>query len=339
MTFDYLIDYFDQLLTRLASSSLLVRLLTIIMTSLLMFALGYMMVLRNQINALSSAKNREIQLVKRQEQQQILLANAVFYPSNAGNKPQAYMAKLPLDADLPGVLKNITDIGEDNGLSFNFIQPDVAIKHSNYIAMPMKFIIVGTYLEISHFLQQMNAMQQIILWQDFSLQPEQSGDKSPSSDTDITTASCQENCTESTGIIENPEATSGNHIKLMLTITARLYSLANPPVIITTHASVLEGETSKVNYSNRNRRDPFQKINYAYLSASLNEDSMLTKFSIKELHTLGIITQRNQRWAVLAMPNGLYVTVKVGDQVGIEKQRVLSINAKTMFIRFAKNVA
>lgn len=69
-------------------------------------------------------------------------------------------------------------------------------------------------------------------------------------------------------------------------------------------------------------RDPFQPN-----APSIHVPSSVFDFSVEELQWVGTLYRGKVRWAFLRDPTGYCHRVKVGDMVGQERERVVSVSA------------
>ena len=91
------------------------------------------------------------------------------------------LKQLPTDTEVPGLLEDITDIGQNSGLSFDVISLAPEKKVSFYIELPINIQVKGSYHQLGEFVSGMAALPRIVTVHDFSIKPiSENGDLSMS---------------------------------------------------------------------------------------------------------------------------------------------------------------
>lgn len=122
----------------------------------------------------------KIELTKNQENElkttyKIKYSQAVTYPlyqtqvKTLQSKINAAIAKLPDKIDIPGLIEDISKMGIQSGLNFNYIKPKAEIRHQQYLALPIEISLTGTYLQINQFIGQLSRLSRIIIIEDFHI--------------------------------------------------------------------------------------------------------------------------------------------------------------------------
>ncbi|MFT6914026.1 MAG: type IV pilus assembly protein PilO [Motiliproteus sp.] len=81
------------------------------------------------------------------------------------------LKQLPTDTEVPGLLEDITDIGQNSGLSFDLISLAPEKKVSFYIELPINIEVKGSYHQLGEFVSGMAALPRIVTVHDFSIKP------------------------------------------------------------------------------------------------------------------------------------------------------------------------
>lgn len=136
------------------------------------FYLGYFLDL--------SGTARKLKLVRQQEEdlkiQFVSLASSVAdtkkeltkYPRLINALSQT-KKKLINSSELPELLNEILKMGAQNELEFNNFSPGAEVKEGEYVKVPIKVVVVGTYDQIASFISQVANMDRIVAVGNFVL--------------------------------------------------------------------------------------------------------------------------------------------------------------------------
>lgn len=81
------------------------------------------------------------------------------------------LKQLPTDKEVPGLLEDITEIGQDAGLVFNLIALQPERKQQFYVELPIRIQVRGTYHQMGEFVSGVAAIRRIVTLHNFSLNP------------------------------------------------------------------------------------------------------------------------------------------------------------------------
>lgn len=81
------------------------------------------------------------------------------------------LKQLPSDTEVPGLLEDITEIGQNSGLSFDVISLAPEKKVKFYIELPINIQVKGSYHQLGEFISGMAALPRIVTVHDFSIKP------------------------------------------------------------------------------------------------------------------------------------------------------------------------
>ena len=89
------------------------------------------------------------------------------------------LKQLPTDTEVPGLLEDITEIGQNSGLNFDVISLAPEKKVKFYIELPINIQVKGSYHQLGEFVSGIAALPRIVTVHDFSIKPiTQNGDLS-----------------------------------------------------------------------------------------------------------------------------------------------------------------
>ncbi len=81
------------------------------------------------------------------------------------------LKQLPTDTEVPGLLEDITEIGQNSGLSFDVISLAPEKKVQFYIELPINIQVKGSYHQLGEFVSGVAALPRIVTLHDFSISP------------------------------------------------------------------------------------------------------------------------------------------------------------------------
>lgn len=149
-----------------ASAILLVFILTI--------ALGYFLVISNQLVELSKAERTEQTLRTEFEAKAFEAANLDALRAQMAEMNDmfgALISQLPSDTEVPGLLEDITGIGSSNGLEFNSIELQEELAQEFYVELPINIVVTGTYHDLGAFVSGIAGLPRIVTLHDFEILP------------------------------------------------------------------------------------------------------------------------------------------------------------------------
>ena len=81
----------------------------------------------------------------------------------------ALVSQLPSDTEVPGLLEDITDKGELNGLAISTIDLLAEVPQEFYIELPISIVAVGSYHDLGAFISGMAGLPRIVTLHDFTI--------------------------------------------------------------------------------------------------------------------------------------------------------------------------
>lgn len=81
------------------------------------------------------------------------------------------LRQLPTAKEVPGLLEDISGIGEQSGLEINSIALQPEKKSQFYVELPINIQVSGTYHQMGEFVSGVAAIKRIVTLHDYSLRP------------------------------------------------------------------------------------------------------------------------------------------------------------------------
>ncbi len=81
------------------------------------------------------------------------------------------LKQLPTDTEVPGLLEDITEIGQNSGLSFDSITLAPEKKVKFYIELPINIAVKGSYHQLGEFVSGVASLPRIVTLHNFSISP------------------------------------------------------------------------------------------------------------------------------------------------------------------------
>ena len=151
-------------------AALKVILLTLLFVALLVA--GFYLHIEELNKGLAAVKQEEQTLRVDFEQKAFEAANLEAYKAQLAEMEErfgALVAQLPSETEVPGLLEDITDKGELNGLHIERIDLLDEREHDFYIELPIAIEAVGSYHDIGAFISDMAGLPRIVTLHDFQI--------------------------------------------------------------------------------------------------------------------------------------------------------------------------
>ena len=148
-----------------------------ILAVLLTALLGYIFVVKAQLDSLNSVEGEELALRAEFQAKAFEAANLAALRDQMAEMNQmfgALVSQLPSDTEVPGLLEDITAIGSSNGLEFNSIELQEEILQEFYIELPIDILVTGTYHDLGSFVSGISGLPRIVTLHDFEMLPVES---------------------------------------------------------------------------------------------------------------------------------------------------------------------
>ncbi|MCB1827646.1 MAG: pilus assembly protein PilP, partial [Coxiellaceae bacterium] len=193
-------------------------------------------------------------------------------------------------AEMDKILKTITSIGHEAGLSFVRFKPELEKNQGFYAEIPIKIIALGNYHQMATFMSNVANLNDLFTIHDFKIKRD-----------------------------KPTEEVLTMHVSLRVYQQKFKVQLPIVPVAIPT--------VPKKQYQAQKQRDPFERPNtdQKKTSKQLYANAILTNVSVSSLKLIGTVSQNNRIWAMIATPQGNIVRITVGYRVGNNQALVTQI--------------
>lgn len=81
------------------------------------------------------------------------------------------LRQLPSDAEVPGLLEDITRVGQDSRLEFEEIRLLPEVVRSLYVELPIQITVTGAYHDLATFISGVSGLPRIVTLHDFQIGP------------------------------------------------------------------------------------------------------------------------------------------------------------------------
>lgn len=151
-------------------AALKVILLTLLFVALLVA--GFYLHIEELNKGLAAVKQEEQTLRVDFEQKAFEAANLEAYKAQLAEMEErfgALVAQLPSETEVPGLLEDITDKGELNGLNIERIDLLDEQEQNFYVELPIAIEAIGSYHDIGAFISGMAGLPRIVTLHDFEI--------------------------------------------------------------------------------------------------------------------------------------------------------------------------
>tara|TARA_B110001452_G_scaffold35612_1_gene27391 strand:+ start:353 stop:964 length:612 start_codon:yes stop_codon:yes gene_type:complete len=155
-----------------------IRYILIVCLLLLILVLGYFLQVKDIDEQYLQAKIMEIELLEEYLSKTIDAANLDIYEQQVLELDRTFGAllnRLPKNAEVPGLLEDISAVAFASGLSINAIslQPEKAL--DVYIELPISIDVIGDYHGFGDFVSGVAALSRIVTLHDYSIKQAEDG--------------------------------------------------------------------------------------------------------------------------------------------------------------------
>lgn len=134
------------------------------------FSMGYQFITQPTLKHYHLIKSQEIELKKTFESVQVQASGLDEYRTQIKMLQERYRAlfkQFPIKNEMPELLDALSTAAIDSGIMLDSLSPEPERQHDDYIELPLKFIVNGTYHQIATFLSKLSAMSRIITLHNF----------------------------------------------------------------------------------------------------------------------------------------------------------------------------
>lgn len=135
-------------------------------------ALGWFLHVTNLTDDLAKVQREETQLRADYEKKAFEAAHLESYRKQQLEMEetfQGFLRQLPSDTEIPGLIEDITLVGNKNGLAFTSIDLKPEVAHEFYIEKPIEIIVTGSYHDLGAFVSDVADLSRIVTLHDFTI--------------------------------------------------------------------------------------------------------------------------------------------------------------------------
>lgn len=151
-----------------------IKVLVACLVMLLVLALGYSFSIAELEDQLALKRQEESTLKDQFAGKARMAANLELYTKQLKDMSTAFDAllrQLPGDAEVPGLLEDITRTGLSSGLAFEEIKLLPEVTQAFYIELPIQITVTGAYHDLARFVSGVGGLPRIVTLHDFDLVP------------------------------------------------------------------------------------------------------------------------------------------------------------------------
>jgi len=137
-------------------------------------AAGYHFYIKDLQSALSQEIAKEPDLKQQYQVKAFQVANLEALKRQMSDVEETFaelLKQLPADTEVPGLLEDITEIGQNSGLAFDLISLAPEKKVKFYIELPINIQVKGSYHQLGEFISGMASLPRIVTVHDFAIKP------------------------------------------------------------------------------------------------------------------------------------------------------------------------
>lgn len=149
-----------------------VKVVTAALLFMLVMTFGYYYHVQGLQIGLANAEQLEITLKRDFEKKAFEAANLQAYERQMVEMEESFgalVSQLPSDTEVPGLLEDITNKGELNGLTINTIDLLEERPQEFYVELPIQINAVGSYHDLGAFVSGMAGLPRIVTLHDFEI--------------------------------------------------------------------------------------------------------------------------------------------------------------------------
>jgi len=165
-------DINDLDVDNIGSWPLPIKLIIWFVVLVVVLGLGYKYHIQDMQKKLDSAAQSEIQLKQEYEKKAFQAANLDAYRRQMAEMEESFGAlirQLPSDTEVPGLLEDITNKGQLNGLTIESIDLLAERRREFYVELPINIVAKGSYHDLGAFVSGMAGLPRIVTLHDFEI--------------------------------------------------------------------------------------------------------------------------------------------------------------------------
>lgn len=151
-----------------------VKIISYLLVLIVGLGVGYHLYLKDLRMQLEREIAKEPELKQQYQSKAFRVANLDALKKQMADVEETFaelLQQLPTDTEVPGLLEDITEIGQNSGLNFDLIKlaPEKRVKF--YIELPINIQVKGSYHQLGEFVSGVAALPRIVTLHDFSIKP------------------------------------------------------------------------------------------------------------------------------------------------------------------------
>ena len=146
----------------------------------LICAVGYFLVIKPKLDAISSAHAQEQNLLNEFREKDSKLRNLQQYQAQLQEMEANFnqqLEQLPKETEIPGLVEDINVTGVNSGLKFKNIRLEPEVRQEFFIEQPISIEATGDYHAFGSFVSGIAALPRIVTLHDFDITSSISNDK------------------------------------------------------------------------------------------------------------------------------------------------------------------
>ncbi len=166
-------DFADLDLENLGSWPTPIKIAAALMLLMAVLVVGYYYHVDGLQTKLNSERGGEAELRREFERLSFEAANLEAYKRQMLEMEESFgalVSQLPSDTEVPGLLEDITNKGEQNGLAISKIDLLPEVPREFYIELPISIVAVGSYHDLGAFISGMAGLPRIVTLHDFNIE-------------------------------------------------------------------------------------------------------------------------------------------------------------------------
>ncbi|NBF01876.1 type 4a pilus biogenesis protein PilO [Pseudomonas sp. Fl5BN2] len=165
-------------LGNLGSWPALIKTLVAVLLLLLVLVSGYSLYLASRLEQLDRQRQEEIRFKQQFADKARQGANLERYREQLEaiqNSFELLLRQLPNDAEVPGLLEDISRVGLGSGLAFEEIKLQSEVARLFYVELPIQITVTGAYHDLATFVSGVAGLPRIVTLHDFQIKPVEAG--------------------------------------------------------------------------------------------------------------------------------------------------------------------
>ncbi len=153
---------------------LVIKLVIASVLGIILLVAGYKLSTGEQLKRLEKVRSEHVDFRAEFEKKQRYASSIQAYRKQLVEIRETFghmLQKLPGTTEVPGLLEEISEIGNTTGLEFNLIKPLQEKQHDFYAELPIEISVLGSYHQFASFVSRLANIKRIVTLHDFLIQP------------------------------------------------------------------------------------------------------------------------------------------------------------------------